>query len=168
MTTTRKLNMFNDPGHAWLSVSVEDLMTLGIADKISPYSYTNGSRAFLEEDSDYSVFLDAVKKAGWKVTVMEKHHDKTSPIRSLPSYNMDTINKFLNMTVGSTVFLYAKSTGYYDNETKIVGTRGSKLLLTDQYGNNYQSSVNNLVKCCSLTNTTPSKEIIHQLEEEVD
>ena len=44
------LNYFTDPGHGWVSVKIDVLKTLGIADQISHYSYMRGSSAYLEED----------------------------------------------------------------------------------------------------------------------
>lgn len=50
---------FNDPGHGWLQVRKAELVELGIADKISSYSYMNATFAYLEEDCDAGVFLRA-------------------------------------------------------------------------------------------------------------
>jgi hypothetical protein len=46
-----------DPGHGWLEVPMEELRDLGIADKISHYSYRDGDTAYLEEDCDTAVFV---------------------------------------------------------------------------------------------------------------
>ena len=53
----------SDAGHGWLRVLKAELVTLGIADKISNYSYCNGRYAYLEEDCDLELFL---KAKGWK------------------------------------------------------------------------------------------------------
>lgn len=47
-----------DPGHGWLAVPVAELYDLGIAQKISRYSYISrdGRLAYLEEDCDLSIF----------------------------------------------------------------------------------------------------------------
>jgi len=54
-----------DPGHGWLEVPTKEIAGLCIADKISTYSYVSGDRkmAYLEEDSDMSVFCRA---KGWE------------------------------------------------------------------------------------------------------
>ena len=51
--------MIVDSGHGWLKVTHNELRQLGIADKISLYSYSNGEYAYLEEDCDAGVFIDA-------------------------------------------------------------------------------------------------------------
>jgi hypothetical protein len=84
--TKRKLKFLSDSGHAWLSVALADLVTLGIEDDISSYSYMNGTRAFLEEDCDAGIFLDAAKAAGWDVTYKESYTDGSHPLRSLSHY----------------------------------------------------------------------------------
>lgn len=52
--------LHEDPGHAWLEVPLSLLVELGIAGKISSYSYICGTSAYLEEDCDLSVFCNAV------------------------------------------------------------------------------------------------------------
>lgn len=89
-----KYTYFTDPGHGWLKVPLEELKALGIADKISSFSYTNGVYAYLEEDCDMPIFLAA--KFGkefvyddYKDQLTTSHTDKTSRIRSYESYNPD-------------------------------------------------------------------------------
>ena len=41
------IKVFADPGHAWARFPKAKLVSLGIADKISTYSYMNGANAFL-------------------------------------------------------------------------------------------------------------------------
>ena len=52
----------SDPGHGWLHVKREELTRLGIADKISAYSYQHGGMVYLEEDMDVSTFIDAKQR----------------------------------------------------------------------------------------------------------
>jgi hypothetical protein len=52
------------PGHAWARFPKARLVKLGIADKITPYSYQNGTNAFLEEDCDLSTLLAVLKAKG--------------------------------------------------------------------------------------------------------
>ena len=52
---------YHDAGHGWLEVEHEALLALGIPDKISEYSYMNGSKVYLEEDADMGMFLHALK-----------------------------------------------------------------------------------------------------------
>lgn len=69
-----------DPGHGWLEVPLREIEKLGIAEKISGYSYIHGNNAYLEEDCDFSVFLDAKQAAGEKVVFTEVYQENT-PIR---------------------------------------------------------------------------------------
>ncbi len=93
-----KYRFISDPAHGWLEVHVSELEKLGIADKISPYSYidraggTNNHIAYLEEDCDLAVFAKAIDcyPKGWQtfedeyVTVV--HRDQMSTVRNLPHY----------------------------------------------------------------------------------
>jgi len=67
MTISKKLTFIHDPGHGWLRVPIKDIAALGIENDISLYSYADGRRyAFLEEDCDYAVFIEACQKQGIK------------------------------------------------------------------------------------------------------
>jgi hypothetical protein len=57
----KALTFFTDGGHGWLKVPKKDLEKLGIADKITRYSYMNGDYAYLEEDCDLALYLRALK-----------------------------------------------------------------------------------------------------------
>jgi hypothetical protein len=57
-------NYYTDPGHGWVEVPRALLHELGIADKITGYSYQRGEDVFLEEDCDLSTFARAMEKAG--------------------------------------------------------------------------------------------------------
>ena len=88
-----KYHKYNDPGHGWLKVAKSELVRLGIANKISAYSYMRGDYAYLEEDSDCSTFCNALEKEkGIAINFSElvAHHygDKSSKIRSYASYKM--------------------------------------------------------------------------------
>lgn len=84
--TKLKIKHYQDPGHGWLAVKMDLIRKLGILGKISPYSYAKGQTVYLEEDCDASVFLDAAKAAGFEVEVVGKNTNKSSPIRSYPSF----------------------------------------------------------------------------------
>ena len=78
--------MYSDGGHGWLKVSKKELKGLGIADKISHYSYQRGDFAYLEEDCDYSKFVAVMNSLGYTVQVVDKFSNKRSKIRSYDSY----------------------------------------------------------------------------------
>jgi hypothetical protein len=80
---------YSDPGHGWLAVKMKRLNDLGIGHKISPYSYRKGQTAYLEEDCDLSVFLDALEATGVsEFKCFQVYHEKT-PIRYYPTYFPD-------------------------------------------------------------------------------
>jgi hypothetical protein len=58
---TTKYRFIEDPGHGWLEVPIEQINALGIAEKISGYSYKRNGMAYLEEDCDAGTFIDAYK-----------------------------------------------------------------------------------------------------------
>lgn len=75
-----------DPGHAWLRVPHKLVRDLGIADKISSYSFHDYvfvtepdgymhmvHYAFLEEDCDAGVFAKAMRDAGMEWDADEKY-----------------------------------------------------------------------------------------------
>lgn len=85
--TTRKLTFYTDPGHGWLEVNRSDLDALDIAHKVSSYSYEKGTKVYLEEDCDASLYMEAAKAAGWILTMVDKnepHND--SPVRNFDHY----------------------------------------------------------------------------------
>jgi len=81
-----KFDFYADPGHGWIRVSRQLIDKLDIADKISGYSYQRRDSVYLEEDCDFSVFVDAMKKAGKTVETKYHHTNKTSKIRNYLSY----------------------------------------------------------------------------------
>lgn len=80
------LQIFSDPGHGWVRFPKSRLAKLGIADKISTYSYQRGANAFLEEDCDLSVLADALIRNGYKLTFKTSHTNRRSKIRSYDYY----------------------------------------------------------------------------------
>ena len=81
------LQAFEDPGHGWVRFPKARLVKLGIADKISSYSYQNGDNAFVEEDCDLTVLVNALKAAGYTdIKFKSGHTDRRSKIRNYESY----------------------------------------------------------------------------------
>ncbi len=80
--------MHSDPGHGWLQVKRQELIDLGILDKISHYSYQKGDNVYLEEDCDLNCFMHEMKARGKpiEITEMNSHYDD-SIIRSYASFN---------------------------------------------------------------------------------
>ena len=86
MSKVISIKIFADPGHAWARFPKARLTKLGIADKISTYSYQNGTNAFLEEDCDLSVLITALKEKGYEIKFNESHTNRQSKIRSYGHY----------------------------------------------------------------------------------
>lgn len=81
-----KIKFYADPGHGWGAVKRKVLNDLGIANKITEYSYQKGQTVYLEEDCDLSTLVTALAVKGETVQYVEKHTNKYSPIRSYESY----------------------------------------------------------------------------------
>lgn len=88
-TVTKKFH--SDAGHGWLAVKIHELKMLGIEGSISPYSYVRGGTVYLEEDADAPTFINAMQVKGIEVMVDEGPSRDRSPIRSMKSYDSDTI-----------------------------------------------------------------------------
>lgn len=87
MTTYR---FYEDPSHGWLRVTYRELADLGIATKISAFSYRRGQWAYLEEDSDAPQFMRAYFKVhGDNPRIRESSCNNPSRIRSYPPYYPD-------------------------------------------------------------------------------
>jgi hypothetical protein len=80
------LNFYTDAGHGWLEVDQEQLISLGIANKISHYSYKKGDFAYLEEDCDASLYLNQLTANGITFSFKEINHPNESPIRNYSPY----------------------------------------------------------------------------------
>lgn len=79
-----ELRYIGDPQHSWLEVPIKILETLGIAEKISGYSYMKGKNAYLETDSDYATFIDAL---GYKPIFSMEFVNGYSRVRTYQHYN---------------------------------------------------------------------------------
>ena len=88
-----KINVYSDPGHAWAKVKKSFLSQLGIADKITTYSYMRDDYAYLEEDCDLSTLVSAMRSAG--ITFEFREHVarfKRSKIRNYDYYTNEGAN----------------------------------------------------------------------------
>lgn len=86
MARSITIQIFEDPGHGWARFPKQRLAKLGIAEKISAYSYQNGANAFLEEDCDLGVLIDALRQRGYEIRFRTHHTDRSSKIRSFATY----------------------------------------------------------------------------------
>jgi len=89
MKNQKTYTVFSDPGHAWGCVEIDELQRLGIMHRISEYSYLDAERqvAYLEEDCDLPLFLDAKIKRAEPYNLNEQHTDDDIFIRELPRFD---------------------------------------------------------------------------------
>ena len=67
-----------DPSHAWLRVPHTDLLTAGVAEYISHYSYIDPDFVYLEEDCDALLFITAMKVEPGQITQGSSHESVQS------------------------------------------------------------------------------------------
>lgn len=75
-----------DPGHSWVKVKRSVLHRLGIAYKVSPYSYQRNDYVYLEEDCDETLLREALERHDTVLRITNKHANKSSKIRSYEHY----------------------------------------------------------------------------------
>jgi len=81
-----KIKFYEDPGHGWGAVKRSLLIELGIADKITQFSYQNGDTVYLEEDCDLGLFIDTLRSKGESVDYKKRTYYNRCPIRSYERY----------------------------------------------------------------------------------
>lgn len=89
----QKYTFISDPGHGWLLVPLAELVALGIANKITPYSYIDreGAWCALEEDCDVLKFLrakcgDDGMRQWWQENVIRTSVNNDAIVRRWRSY----------------------------------------------------------------------------------
>lgn len=88
MSNTVKIVFFSDPGHGWGRVPRNLIDELGIADKISEFSYQDKGYVYLEEDCDLPRFISALHSAGFseEIVYTDDRTGESRNIRRLPRY----------------------------------------------------------------------------------
>ncbi len=84
---TLTLDFHNDAGHGWVACKKDLVIALGIASQISPYSYQRGATAYLEEDCDMPLLMQAIEAQGVIVKLRDKYRDE-SPIRNYQPFSI--------------------------------------------------------------------------------
>ena len=135
----RNLTFTSDPGHGWLSVSLKDIIALDIKDKISSCSYMTLTRAYLEEDCDASVFMNAAKEKKWELNIKKTNVDVT-PIRNYASFDNEKIELALAFKKGTQISLFNKSKEDWSTQGKIVEIIGNAVYMESEFGAKYKSS----------------------------
>ena len=88
---TSKYKFFSDSGHGFLEVPLTELQKLGIDKDITSYSYAHNGLVYLEEDCDYSTFIEAKQKANESFDCEDISIDGDAPCRGYPRYNPSTV-----------------------------------------------------------------------------
>ena len=85
---------YSDPSHGWLKVQRKKVESLGIAARISSYSFQRGDWVYLEEDIDAGIFLNEFKTMNPNKTVVLRSHNsnKSSRLRNYDRY-VNTTNQ---------------------------------------------------------------------------
>jgi hypothetical protein len=92
--TVVKRKFHQDGGHGWLCVKRSELEDLGIADRITSFSYQRNQSVYLEEDLDYTTYHDALKQRGIKLEQVDgKIFDRPHPIRRFEHYQPASARK---------------------------------------------------------------------------
>ena len=93
--TKRVVRKFHqDGGHGWLCVKRSELEALGIADRITAFSYQKNQSVYLEEDQDYTTYHDALKQRGIELEQVDgKIFDRPHPIRRFQAYQPTSARK---------------------------------------------------------------------------
>lgn len=99
MKSPKIFKHYSDAGHGWVAVNIKLIHSLNLVDKISSCSYINGGTAYLEEDCDAGVFIEAYElKHGvdsYKVISVPqtrdlsniRYHYHYTKFRAIESYN---------------------------------------------------------------------------------
>jgi hypothetical protein len=87
---TFTVTVYSDAGHAWAKVKRQVLINLGIANKITRYSYQFKDNVYLEEDCDLYLLHQTLDAQDVRLKYVEKHTDKSSKIRSYERYEHGT------------------------------------------------------------------------------
>lgn len=92
----RKFEFFSDNGHGWLKVPKALIAELGIANKISHFSYERSAYVYLEEDCDAELF--AIAYAPTERLNLTEVRSERSRVRSYNQYTPQCVTQYLNLT----------------------------------------------------------------------
>lgn len=81
-------NYYQTPSHGYVGIDLAVLVAMGIADAVSECSYIEGRCAYLEEDADAPMFLEAFKArfGGYSLDYIDVGEDW---LRGKQSYSSD-------------------------------------------------------------------------------
>jgi hypothetical protein len=77
----------SDPGHAWIAVKRAELISLGILDQVTRFSYQHGKTVYLEEDIDAGLFISAYEAQHGVRPSQRVSYQDYSPVRSYEGFH---------------------------------------------------------------------------------
>jgi hypothetical protein len=84
--------VYSDPSHAFGKCKRQVLVNLGIANKVSTYSYQYKDNVYLEEDCDLPLLCSTLMALDTRIKFVEKHTNRNSRVRSYEHYSKDSAN----------------------------------------------------------------------------
>lgn len=83
---------YSDASHGWMKCPLKIIFELGLADKVSSCSYIREQYAYLEEDCDAPLIINALKSHGIKVKLRGASYanERQSRIRNYNSFKLDS------------------------------------------------------------------------------
>ena len=81
-----RFTLHTDPGHGWIEVPLLIVRDLRIPKKISAYSYKDARNAYLEEDCDAALFVEAFMLKHGRPPNLDHAYSENSFIRNLHPY----------------------------------------------------------------------------------
>lgn len=100
MQKKRTLQYIVANGNKWLPVSIKDIKTLGIAEKISTHSYISMSKVLLLDNGDIGLYLFKANQL-WDLHFKAPKQQTQSPVRKMLPYDPYWI--MYPLTIGSKV-----------------------------------------------------------------
>jgi len=88
----KAITYISDPSHSYLKVPASVVENLGFMNKISEYSFFNGTSVWLECDCDAQLFFDALDERGIEEPLI-KHQSLNfqAPFRLLPRFTHNAV-----------------------------------------------------------------------------
>lgn len=85
MSKLLSFEYMQDSGHGWLKVPKAMVEAFGVSGRVSNYSYMDREYAYLEEDCDMPLFLQAVEAQGYRISLVDSYHEDDR-VRGLSRY----------------------------------------------------------------------------------
>lgn len=125
----KTFDYIQDPAHGWIKVPAQLLVDLGIYQQITPFSYYREGFAYLEEDGDAALFMNAYRaKYGHDPKLRSRvAREKRSKIRAYTCYTPHIVDNLIRADKLKTA-LFSKisaAKALHDAGRLIVITRGA-------------------------------------------